>query len=193
MISPQILLKRLKQVYVARGIINVSFGSFAIFVPNLTGVFLISLFGINSLFVGLVAFRAGLLNRVHGHSGLFYLLEAGIAIFLGSISLLYPQAATSVIVTLIGVWAVILGGIKIISAVSYKGRLGGVWWLSLAGWVYFLFGLYLFSNPENGIIAAITILGIASIISGISFFMLAKRLKTVNQVQLLIDKQKENK
>jgi|GEM_PF-6627050 len=192
MLAPEILLQRIKQVYFARGIINLGFGGVALFVPNLTAFILIALFGINSIFVGLVAFRAGILDRIHGHSGLFYLLEALVAIFMGSISLLYPEVVTSLLVALVGVWAVILGVIKIVSAISYQGRLSGVWWLSLAGWVYLGFGLYLLSNPTNGIITTVTILGIGSIISGISFFILAKKLKNVSQVQVLIDKQNQD-
>ena len=188
MINPETLLIRLKQVYLIRGVINLSFGALSILLPNLTVVFLISLFGFNSLVVGLVAFRASLANRIHGHSGLFYLLEAVVAIFLGALSLVYPQIVTAIMVYLVAIWSLCIGSLKISSAISYKGRLSGVIWLSIAGWVYFLVGLYIISNPANGVIAAITILGIASIFSGISLLILSKKLTTIKQVQILIDK-----
>jgi uncharacterized membrane protein HdeD (DUF308 family) len=190
MIDPKILLIRLKQVYLFRGIVNLTFGISAILLPNLTVQLLILLFGINSLFIALLAFRTALWNQIHKHSSLFYIIETFAALSVGVVSLSYPDVIAAFMVYVIATWSLVLGSLKIISAVGYKGDINGTLWLSIAGWVYVLLALYLFASPLNGIVAAMTIVGFASVLSGLSFFILSKKLQTISQVEVLIEQHK---
>lgn len=171
------LLQKLKHIYFIRGLSGVFFGLLILLLPDITTTFVIFLFGVNSLLVALFSFRKMVWNQLNSHPGGFYLVEAILALLIGVTSLFYANILVVTIVYLFGVWSFILGVYKIFLAVSYRGKLSGVIWLVIAGWAYFLSGVYLLADPQNGVSIIIAVLGLLSIFSGINLLILSRKLK----------------
>ena len=161
---------------VLRGVIAILFGLVALTAPGAVLLSLAFLFGVYLLFdgaIGLVStFRA---VTAHGHWGVL-LAEAVLNILIGLIALFMPGAAVLAFVLLMGVWAVISGGLMLAAAINLHAS-HGRWWLGLGGLASLVWGILLLVAPLMGAVVLAWWLGCYAIVFGIALLACGWRLR----------------
>lgn len=69
--------------------------------------------------------------------------------------------------------------LRIILAVRLRHEITGEWWMALGGLASILFGLSMVARPGAGALAVLTIIGIWSIVAGVSLVFLSFKVKSV--------------
>jgi uncharacterized membrane protein HdeD (DUF308 family) len=95
----------------------------------------------------------------------------------GALTLLWPGITVLTLTLLIGLWAGIIGVMRIISAVAMRDRLHGVWMSVVSGALSVLFGLLVVVWPGSGALTIAWIIGVYAIIGGLALIALSRRLK----------------
>jgi uncharacterized membrane protein HdeD (DUF308 family) len=168
-------------VFAIRGIAALVFGILAFIWPETTLTVLVYLFGAYvlvdgiSLLVALV--RGDAVARRHawsvGATGVLGII-AGVVTFaapgLTALSLLY----------LVAFWAIATGGFQVIAAVALRRELDGEIWMALGGVASIVFGALLVIFPGEGLISLVWLVGIWSVVFGVSSLGLARRLHAID-------------
>jgi uncharacterized membrane protein HdeD (DUF308 family) len=175
------LVSRNWWVFAIRGIAAIVFGILAFIWPGTTLTVLVFLFGAYVLVDG-VALLAALVRgdavaRRHawavGVIGVLGIL-AGVGTFawpgLTALSLLY----------LVAFWAIVTGTFQVIAAVALRRELHGEFWMALGGLASIVFGALLLAFPGVGLISLVWVVGIWSVVFGISSLNLARRLHQIS-------------
>jgi uncharacterized membrane protein HdeD (DUF308 family) len=175
------LVSRNWWVFAIRGIAAIVFGVLAFIWPATTLTVLVFLFGAYVLVDGvalLVALvRGDAVARRHawavGVIGVLGIL-AGVGTFawpgLTALSLLY----------LVAFWAIVTGAFQVIAAIALRRELHGEFWMALGGLASIVFGALLLAFPGVGLISLVWLVGIWSVVFGISSLNLARRLHQIS-------------
>ena len=138
------------------------------------------------LFFAVFAFLDGISNVFHAFSGRedneswwVLLLEGLLGIAFGVITFQAPGITTLVLLLYIGFWAMATGVLRIILAVRLRHEITGEWWMVLGGLASILFGMAMVARPGAGALAVLTVIGIWSIVTGVSLVLLAFKVKSV--------------
>ena len=167
-------------VFAIRGIAALTFGILAFIWPETTLTVLVFLFGAYvlvdgaSLLVALV--RGDAVARRHawavGATGVLGIV-AGVVTFaspgLTAMSLLY----------LVAFWAIATGTFQVIAAVALRRELDGEFWMTLGGVASIVFGALLVAFPGEGLISLVWLVGLWSVVFGVSSLGLARRLHDI--------------
>ena len=170
-------------VFAIRGIAAIVFGTLAFIWPVTTLAVLVFLFGAYvfvdgiALLVSLV--RGDVLARRHawavGIMGVLGIL-AGVATFawpgLTAVSLLY----------LVAFWAITMGTFQVVAAIALRREIEGEIWMALGGVVSIVFGALLAVFPGEGLLSLVWLVGIWSVVFGVSSLGLAYRLHGISAV-----------
>ncbi len=163
-------------VFLVRGILAILFGIVAWIWPDLTVTVLVVLFGAYALVDGIFAIVAAITSGEGGRwLPLLLLGLAGIAV--GIMTFLWPDITAVALITIIGVWAIIIGVMQIVAAIQLRQRIEGEWALGLAGLAAIVFGAIVVIFPGSGAIALVWLIGIYAIFFGILLVALAFRLR----------------
>lgn len=163
-------------VFLVRGILAILFGIVAWIWPDLTVTVLVVLFGAYALVDGIFAIVAAITSGEGGRwLPLLLLGLAGIAV--GIMTFLWPDITAVALITIIGVWAIIIGVMQIVAAIQLRRRIEGEWALGLAGLAAIVFGAIVVIFPGSGAIALVWLIGIYAIFFGILLVALAFRLR----------------
>jgi uncharacterized membrane protein HdeD (DUF308 family) len=103
------------------GILAVIFGLVAIFSPGITLAALGIYFAFTILVGGIALIGSALKSRKNGSRRYLLLPEGIIGVLLGILILLRPEMVTTVFVAIIGIWAIIIGGILLFSFFKLEG------------------------------------------------------------------------
>jgi len=159
-----------------RGALAVLFGVAAFFMPGLTLVVLIALFGAYALIDGVLAIVAGVKAAEH-HERFGSLLWRGVlGIAAGLVAFILPGATAVVLTLIIGAWAIVTGVLEIVAAVHLL-RAHGEWLLIASGVLSVVFGLILVVVPGVGILTLVWIIGGYAVFFGLIMLTLAFRLR----------------
>lgn len=162
-------------VVVLRGVAAVLFGLLAIFWPGESLTVLVVIFGVFALVDGVaLAFAA---YRAAPGTRLSLGLQAGLAIVVGLLALVWPLAFGIALVFLIGAWAVITGIAEIVTAVRLRAQISSEWLLIFIGALSVIFGLLLWFWPGMGALAMITVVGVYAIVFGVVMAVAGFRLR----------------
>ena len=71
------------------------------------------------------------------------------------------------------------GLLRIILAVRLRNEIEGEWWMALGGLASILFGVVMVARPGEGAIAALTVIGVWSVITGLSLVFLAFKVRSL--------------
>ena len=107
------------------------------------------------------------------------LLEGLLGIAFGVITFQAPGITTLVLLLYIGFWAMAAGVLRIILAVRLRHEITGEWWMALGGLASILFGVAMVARPGAGALAVLTVIGIWSIVTGLSLVFLAFKVRSV--------------
>jgi len=147
----------------ARGIVAILFGLAALFLPRLTLLILVYIFGAFALVEGIIAIYHAFQERSTRPNWWVLLLEGITGVILGILAFIWPGITSLVLLFLIAAWALITGIIELVAAFTT----GIGWVLALAGALSILLGIVLFARPVAGVLSLVWLIGIYAIVWGI--------------------------
>jgi uncharacterized membrane protein HdeD (DUF308 family) len=149
------------------GLFMIGFGIITIAFPGLTIAALAIYFAIAIFLGGIIVSAYALKYKSSLANWKSKLLEGIISVILGVTIILYPNSATAFLVIIIGLWAVFIGSVFIISYFSTKAHnlLGPLNLIS--GIVSLLLGAVIIFNPFESTRFLIILIGVYSIIYGL--------------------------
>jgi uncharacterized membrane protein HdeD (DUF308 family) len=174
------LLARYWWVLALRGVLAVLLALFAFFIPGITLLSLVLLFGAYVLLDGIFDLVAATRSPSH-HWAL--VLEGIVGIIAGILTFLWPGITAMVLLYLIAFWAIFTGVLEIIAGIRLRQVLSDEIWLILMGVLSLLFGLFILIFPSAGALAVVYWIGAYALLFGIMLLALAFRLRSFRHVE----------
>lgn len=179
-ITPRPMLHALAKAWwlvLLRGVLSIVFGVLAFLWPGITLFALVALYGAFALVDGVLALISAFTGRLKPLPT-WWLVLVGIAgIAAGIVTFLWPGITAIVLVLFIGAWALVHGIFEIIGAIKLRKEIDNEWWLILSGVLSVVFGLLVIAMPGAGALGLIWAIAAYSIVFGITWVMLAFRLR----------------
>ena len=157
-----------------RGFAAVLFGLLTFFLPGITLVTLVLLFGAYALVDGLFNLLA--FFRVASHHWAL-LVEGVIGIIAGIVTFTWPTITAIALLYLIAFWAIFTGVFEIVAGIRLRKVIANEWLLLLMGVLSALFGLVILFAPGVGALAIVLWIGVYALMFGIVLLALAFRLR----------------
>jgi uncharacterized membrane protein HdeD (DUF308 family) len=157
-----------------RGLAAVLFGLLTFFLPGITLVTLVLLFGAYALVDGL--FNVIAFFRVASHQWAL-LIEGVIGIITGVLTFAWPAITAIVLLYVIAFWAILTGILEIIAGIRVRKVVANEWLLLVMGVLSFLFGVLILFAPGAGALAIVLWIGAYALVFGIFLLALAFRLR----------------
>jgi uncharacterized membrane protein HdeD (DUF308 family) len=163
-----------------RGVVAILFGILAFAWPGLTLLTLVLLWGAFAAADGIFALIASFSGRGSRMAPRWWLILVGLSgVIAGGIAFVRPDVAATALLLLIGVWAIVVGVSQILGGIALRKEIQGEWMLILSGFINILFGGVLIAQPAAGALAIIWVIGLFSILSGVSLIALSFKVKTL--------------
>ena len=162
-----------------RGLAAMLFGLLTFFLPEITLVTLVLLFGAYALVDGIV--NVIVFIRVASHQWAL-LIEGVIGVFAGILTFAWPAITALVLLYLNAFWAVFTGVFEIIAGTRLRKAITNEWLLLVMGALSLLFGILILFAPGVGALAIVLWIGAYAFLFGISWRALAFRLRGNQQV-----------
>ncbi len=159
-------LKHYRTTLLINGIIAILFGLFAIFVPQETSKTIAMYFGI----VLIIGGGFGLVNAIRlmkkNQEYISPLISSIVGFLVGLFIMIYTRRSLEIFAIIMGVWAVVLGFVQLFIALNLipPGRNRNIIIFNCI--ITLLFGLILFFNPFNSIVALIFLVGAMALVFG---------------------------
>lgn len=160
-----------------RGVVAVIFGILALTSPDKTLDFLITLFGIFVLVVGLVATIGAIMHRKESENWWLVLIPGIAGIVIGIISIAMPAFTETVIIYLIAIWALVGGIGQIYSAMKIRKDVEGEWMPVLIGIISVVLGVVLFVRPLDAAATVMWLVGLFVLVLGILWIIMGFRAR----------------
>ena len=161
---------------VARGVFAILLGLAAFLLPNVTLGVLVLLFAIYMLADGVFAIVAGVRAAAHHERWGLLILEGVVNLGAGVAAVLVPGLTVVLLVTVLGVWAVLSGVTMLVSAFRlHSGHGRGL--LLLSGLVSLVWGALLWFSPIAGALVLMWWLGGYALAFGVLLLVLGLRLR----------------
>jgi uncharacterized membrane protein HdeD (DUF308 family) len=154
---------------VLRGIAAVLIGLSMLIMPTIAWEAMVILFGAFAFLSGIFA----ILSAVKSNHGWVLVLQGILGVLIGLIAIFNPLIMSIIMLTVIAIWAVIIGGLDLVVALRlvHIGPVRGI--LVINGLLTILFGLLLMMWPP---VMAIYLIGIYVIVDGLLMFGLGCHL-----------------
>jgi uncharacterized membrane protein HdeD (DUF308 family) len=157
-----------------RGLAAVVFGLLTFFLPGITLLTLVLLFGAYALVDGV--FNVIAFFRLMSHH--WALLIEGLAgIIAGILTFVWPQITAVVLLYLIAFWAIFTGVFEIIAGIRLRKMIANEWLLLVMGVLSLLFGVGILFAPGLGALAIVLWIGAYALVFGIILLAFAFRLR----------------
>jgi len=160
-----------------RGLLGILFGLIALFAPAAALLSLALLFAAYLLVDGVFGIVAAVRAAGHGERWGWLLAEGVLNVVVGCIAAAFPAAAVLAFIVMTAVWALLSGGMMIVSAFRLH-LTHGRWWLMLGGVASAIFGILLLIAPMMGALVLTWWLGAYAIVFGVALLVLAFRLRS---------------
>jgi uncharacterized membrane protein HdeD (DUF308 family) len=168
--------------YALRGFIAVLYGILVLVWPGTALFSLTMLFGAWALVEGVLAIIGAIVgNGAKDQHRWLLAVEGLVSIVLGFLTFARPGATMIALLVVIGIWAILRGGLAIASAIRLRKVITGEWLLGFSGAITILFGLLIFASPRAGALAVAGWLGIYAIVFGVSLIALGFRLRSISR------------
>lgn len=160
---------------VARGLLAIGLGILAWVRPEFFWASLVLIFGVYAIVDGAFAIVAAVKDQTGARWG--HLLEGIAGIGLGALVFFFANRSGDVLVSLIGVWALVTGALEIASAIRLRREIADEWLLGIGGALSVGLGVILLLQPRFGQVVTAYILGTYGILFGIVLVLLGVRLR----------------
>jgi len=166
-------------VALIRGLIAIAFGILVIVWPDVAVKTLVLIFAIFLLVDGLIAAIGSLMNTKY-RDWWVGLVIGIIEIGIGVATLVRPEITLTVILILIGLWAIFRGLVEFLLGIAIRNEVTGEWILILAGLISMLFGVLALLAPfiETGP-ALLVMIGIYALVIGVIWVIVAFSSKSL--------------
>jgi uncharacterized membrane protein HdeD (DUF308 family) len=171
------LAKKIWIFAIIRGVLGIIFGLIALFAPIATAVVLAIVIGVYAIVEGVFDIIEAIRHR--GSSSMVLRIVLGaVSILFGILVLVWPGMSLGILVILVGVWAIIIGVLQIMSSVRHRAVPNSGWiWGIIGGALAILFGILVLVRPGAGLVSIIWIIGIWAIVWGITLIVLGVQLR----------------
>ena len=159
-----------------RGVAAILFGLAAFFLPLVTIGSLVLVFAAYMLVDGALAIAAGVRAATRHERWGLLILEGIVNLAAGVAAFALPGLTLVVLITLLGVWSVVSGGLMLLAAFRLHGG-HGRWLLALGGLVSIVWGVLLFLSPIVGALVLTWWLGAYALAFGVLLLILAFQLR----------------
>ncbi len=149
------------------GVMSVIFGALIVAWPGITLKAFLVILGIYLIATGVVMLVGSLANREGSWAG--HALIGVISAVAGLYVFANPGITALVALSTIAIWAIVVGMLQIVAGFEGKNN----WLLIFAGAVYTWFGFYIFANPAGGALTLVWLIGLSTIVSGITLVIAA--------------------
>ena len=169
------LLARRWWALALRGVIAVLFGLLTFFIPGITLISLVLLFGFYAILDGIFDIVSAM--KAPGHHWPL-LVEGIVGIVAGLVTFMWPAITAMVLVYLIAFWAILTGLLEIVAGIRLREVIANEMLLILMGVISTLFGILIIIFPGAGALAIIIWIGAYALVFGIILIALAFRLRS---------------
>ena len=161
-----------------RGLAALAFGVLTLIWPGLTVLALVLLFGAFALVDGLTMVGALFTSasREPRQTRAVLAVQAGVSLAAGLLTFLWPDITALALLFVIAAWAIVTGGVEIVTAIRLRRLLQHEWLLVVAGIVSIAAGVLLVITPGAGVLVITWLIGWFAIMSGAIRLALAWRL-----------------
>jgi uncharacterized membrane protein HdeD (DUF308 family) len=163
-----------------RGLFAVLFGLLTFFMPGITLLTLVLLFGAYVLLDGIFDIVAAIRSPRH-HWAL--ILEGIVGIIAGILTFAWPGITAMVLLYLVAFWAIFTGVLEIVAGIRLREVLTGEIWLILMGVLSLLFGLFILIFPGAGALTLLFWIGAYALVFGFMLIVLAFRLRGFRELE----------
>ncbi len=160
-----------------RGIWAILFGVAALAWPGLTIETLVIFFGAYALVAGTFTAFAAIAGRKDHEDWLLLLLQGGIGIAFGALTLRAPAITAVALVLFVAAWALVTGVLEVVSAIRLRKEIKGEFWLALSGIASIVLAFLLIAAPEAGALVLVIWLGVWALLMGGALVVLSFRLR----------------
>jgi uncharacterized membrane protein HdeD (DUF308 family) len=174
------LLARRWWALALRGVIAVLFGLLTFFIPGITLISLVLLFGFYAILDGIFDIVSAM--KAPGHHWPL-LVEGIVGIVAGLVTFMWPAITAMVLVYLIAFWAILTGLLEIVAGIRLRAVIANEMLLILMGVISTLFGILIIIFPGAGALAIIIWIGAYALVFGIILIALAFRLRSFRQLE----------
>ena len=174
------LLARRWWALALRGVIAVLFGLLTFFIPGVTLISLVLLFGFYAILDGIFDIVSAM--KAPGHHWPL-LVEGIVGIVAGLVTFMWPAITAMVLVYLIAFWAILTGLLEIVAGIRLREVIANEMLLILMGVISTLFGILIIIFPGAGALAIIIWIGAYAVVFGIILIVLAFRLRSFRQLE----------
>lgn len=158
-----------------RGVFSIIFGILAVIFPGAALATLIWFFGAYALVDGVTTIYHAVTH--HDEDRAWHLLEGVVSIIAGIAAFVATFLTALTIAIVIGAYAIVTGGVQMVTAWRVRRQIDNEWFLGIAGLLSVLFGVLLFINPFAGAISLAWLIGIYAIAFGGLMIALAFRYR----------------
>jgi len=164
---------------VARGVLAIVFGLYALFAPGLALDTLIMLFGVAILVAGLLSIVAGVRREANRQTAAPLIVEGIICVAFGVLAFIRPIGTAVSALYVVSAFAILSGVVHIVAGLKLRKELPGEWTLILSGVLTTVFGVLMGLLPWAGLLSLIWMIGAYSLFFGILFVVLGFRLRSL--------------
>lgn len=161
-----------------RGAFAILFGVLAIVWPGATVLSLVLLFGLYALAEGVLSGVLAFAKQPPQPRWLLG-LEAVAGVLVGVAALTRPGLTAVTLLVVMGVWAVVVGGLRIVQAMVLRKQLTNEWRLAASGALTIVVGILVLTQPAAGALAIAWLIGGLAIALGVMEISLAMRLRSL--------------
>jgi uncharacterized membrane protein HdeD (DUF308 family) len=171
------LAKKIWIFAVIRGALAIIFGLIALFAPIATSIALAIVIGVFAIVTGVFDIIEAIRHR--GSSSMVLRIVLGaVSILFGILVLVWPGISLAILVIMVGIWAIIIGILQIMTSVRHRAVPDSGWvWGIIGGALSVLFGILVLVWPGIGLVTIIWIIGIWAIVWGITLLVLGFKLR----------------
>ncbi len=168
-------------VFAIRGITALVFGILAFIWPETTLSVLVFLFGAYVLVDGVALLIALVRGDAAARRHAWAVAIMGVlGIVFGVVTFAWPGLTALSLLYLVAFWAIATGGFQVIAAIALRRELEGEFWMALGGVASIVFGVLLIAFPGDGLITLVWLVGLWSVVFGVSSLSLAYRLHAID-------------
>jgi uncharacterized membrane protein HdeD (DUF308 family) len=164
-------------ILLLRGILAILFGIVAFAVPGITLLALVTYFAAWLVIDGAFDIIHALQGRSGNKSWWMMLLEGVLEIAIGVLAFRAPGGATLVILFWISLWAIVGGVTRVALAIRLREEIQGEGWLALSGLISIVFGFLILSQPAEGALAVIWMIGAWALVVGVTLVLFAFKVR----------------
>jgi len=164
-----------------RGALAIVFGVLVFTQTDLDLSSMILAFGTFVFVEGGLATVSALRVREQDNEWWMLLIEGLSAILMAVLTFMNPLVTAVVLLFYIATWAVVMGVLRIISAIRLRKRLEDESWMLIGGGVSVFFGLLTLGYPGPGALALLSYIGVWAFITGFALVLVSVRLKAMGR------------